>query len=69
MDKAKLLELARKAQLQYGSDEEPLVSVVKFAELVQADEREACAKVVEQAGIDGYGTLATAAMIRARSEK
>ena len=69
MDKAKLLELARKAQLQYGSDEEPLVSVVKFAELVQADEREACAKVVEQAGSDGYGTLAAAAMIRARSEK
>ncbi len=30
------------------------------------DEREACAQLVEQAGIDGYGTLAAAAMIRAR---
>ena len=33
------------------------------------DEREACAKLVEQAGADGYGTLAAAAMIRARGEK
>lgn len=29
-------------------------------------EREACALAVEQAGIDGYGTLAAAAAIRAR---
>ena len=40
-----------------------------FAALVTAAEREACAKVCEQAGIDGYGTLAAAAMIRARGEK
>ena len=32
-------------------------------------EREACAKVAEQAGIDGYGTLAAAAMIRARGNQ
>jgi hypothetical protein len=32
-------------------------------------EREACAQLVEQAGIDGYGTLAAAAMIRKRGEK
>jgi len=31
-----------------------------------AAEREECAKVVEQAGIDGYGTLATALLIRER---
>jgi len=31
-------------------------------------EREACALAVEQAGIDGYGTLAAAAMIRARGQ-
>ena len=30
------------------------------------DEREACAVVVEQAGINGMGTLAAAAAIRAR---
>jgi hypothetical protein len=29
-------------------------------------EREACAKVVEQAGIDGYGTLAAALLVRER---
>jgi hypothetical protein len=31
-----------------------------------AAEREACARVVEQAGIDGYGTLAAALLIRER---
>lgn len=31
-----------------------------------AAEREACAKVVEQAGLDGYGTLAAALLIRER---
>lgn len=46
--------------------DEPLT---RFEVLVRADEREACAKVCEQAGVDGYGTLAAAAMIRARGEK
>jgi hypothetical protein len=32
-------------------------------------EREACALAVEQAGIDGYGTLAAAAAIRARGSQ
>ena len=32
-------------------------------------EREACALVVEQAGIDGFGTLAAAAAIRARGNE
>jgi hypothetical protein len=40
----------------------------RFAALVAAAEREACAQLVEQAGIDGYGTLAAAAMIRARGQ-
>ena len=38
----------------------------RFANLVAAAEREECAKVVEQAGIDGYGTLAAALLIRER---
>jgi hypothetical protein len=38
----------------------------RFAKLVAAAEREACAKVVEQAGIDGYGTLAAALLVRER---
>lgn len=46
--------------------DEPLT---RFAALFAAAERSACAKVCEQAGIDGYGTLAAAAMIRARGEK
>jgi hypothetical protein len=37
-----------------------------FAKLVAAAEREACAKVVEQAGFDGYGTLAAALLVRER---
>jgi hypothetical protein len=37
-----------------------------FANLVTAAEREACAKVVEQAGLDGYGTLAAALLVRER---
>ncbi len=43
---------------------------VLVREAVEA-EREACAKVCEQAGIDGFGTLAAAINIRARgsSEK
>jgi hypothetical protein len=32
-------------------------------------ERAECAQLVEQAGIDGYGTLAAAAMIRARGNQ
>ena len=38
----------------------------QFAKLVAAAEREACAKIVEQAGIDGYGTLAAALLVRER---
>ncbi len=40
--------------------------MMKFAALVAAFEREECAQVVEQAGIDGYGTLAAALLIRER---
>lgn len=42
-------------------------SLENFAELVRTDEREACALMCEHMGIDGYGTLAIAAAIRARS--
>jgi hypothetical protein len=35
----------------------------------QIKEREACAVLVEQMGIDGYGTLAIAAAIRERGKK
>jgi hypothetical protein len=38
----------------------------RFANLIAASEREECAKVVEQVGIDGYGTLAAALLVRER---
>lgn len=41
--------------------------VERFAHLVAAAEREACANLVEQAGIDGYGTIVAALLIRERS--
>ena len=37
-----------------------------FAALVAAAEREACAVVVEQAGMEGSGTLAAALLVRER---
>jgi len=43
-------------------------SLRRFATLVAAAEREACAKVCEDMGIEGYGTLAIAASIRARGQ-
>jgi uncharacterized protein (DUF2126 family) len=44
----------------------PIEPLERFANLVAAAEREACAKVVEQAGVDGYGTLAAALLVRER---
>ena len=44
----------------------PLPELERFAKLVAAAEREACAVVVEQAGMDGYGTLAAALLVRER---
>ena len=41
---------------------------LKFAYLIAAAEREAIANLVEQMGIEGYGTLAIAAAIRARGQ-
>jgi len=40
--------------------------VLKLVTAAIAAEREECAKVVEQAGIDGYGTLAAALLVRER---
>ena len=40
-----------------------------FAALVAAAEREACAKLCEQMGVEGYGTLFIAAATRARGQQ
>jgi len=70
MNREDIIRMAREAGLAYGSDEKPLNSVTRFADLVAEHEREACAKVVEDycgAWDDQGYALATA--IRARSEQ
>ena len=68
MTREEIIRMAKEADLWLTSDER-IAAVVRFANLVAAAERSACAAVVEQAGVDGYGTLAAAVMIRARGEK
>ena len=62
MNRDDIFRMAREADLYEGSDDQ----VIRFAFLVAAAEREACAKVVEQAGMEGYGTLAAALLVRER---
>ena len=70
-----IIRMAREAGLAYGSDEKPLNSVTRFADLVAKHEREACAKVAdEQAQDEPYGHAKfrcgnIAAAIRARGDK
>jgi hypothetical protein len=47
MNREEILRMSREAGLAYGSDEKPLGSVTRFAALVAAAEREACAKVCD----------------------
>ena len=73
MTSQEIIEMAHEAGIAYvtghGVASATFEWLDRFASLVAAREREACALVVEQSGIDGYGTLAAAAMIRARGEK
>ena len=66
MDTEDIVRMAR--EVGYGDALADLhaPALERFAKLVAAAEREACAKVVEQAGIDGYGTLAAALLVRER---
>ena len=72
MNREDIIRMAREAGLAYGSDEKPLSSVTRFAALVAAAEREACAKVCDDidAEYEGQDVLATwcAAAIRARGQ-
>ena len=70
MSREEVIRMAREAGLAYGSDEKPLNSVTRFAALVAAAEREACAKACD--GMDHNGVMIAAdcaAAIRARGEK
>ena len=68
MNRDEIIRMARESGLSKPWDQEPVPFALleRFAEFVAAAEREACAKVVEQAGIDGYGTLAAALLVRER---
>ncbi len=71
MDAEDILRMAREVGLcdEDGRDSDSIVItsyLEHFAKLVAAFEREECAKVVEQAGMDGYGTLAAALLVRER---
>ena len=64
-----IIRMAREAGLKFPSETELSPQEKKFAELVIAAEREACAQTVERMGIAGYGTLAIAGAIRVRREQ
>lgn len=72
MTKDDIIELAREAGLL--SEDEAWVSLhqeamERFAEKVRADEREACARVIEDECHDDMTRAEEAAAIRARGEK
>jgi Mg-chelatase subunit ChlD len=46
MTREDIVRMAREAELAYGSDDKPLGSVTRFAALVAAHEREACANLL-----------------------
>ena len=69
MTREEIIRMAREAGLAYGSDEKPLGSVTRFAALVAAAEREACADVCVKLAIGGGFAADCAAAIRARSEQ
>ena len=68
-DRDNIIRMAREAGWQYADDDRGYEPLWRFAALVAAAEREACARLVEDLGIDGYGTLAIAAEIRQRGKK
>ena len=67
MTQDEIIRMARVAKLAYGSDDRPLESVMRFAALVAAAEREACAEECDAlASCEGVAQKCAAA-IRARS--
>jgi hypothetical protein len=63
MNAEDIIRLMEESGLAKGAG---MIRISKFANMVAAAEREACAVVVEQAGMDGYGTLAAALLVRER---
>jgi hypothetical protein len=69
MNRDDIICMAQEVRLWDTFDDDSLGALERFAALVAAAEREACAVVVEQAGMDGYGTLAAALLVRERGNK
>ena len=70
MNRDDIIRMAREAGISKPWDQEPVKweTLERFANLVATAEHEACALEVEKAGMEGYGTLAAAAAIRARGQ-
>ena len=80
MNRKDIIRMAREAGLHDSPDEynpywtaDSVEELERFANLIATAEREACALLVEQIGIKGYGTkgygtLAVAGLIRIREE-
>jgi hypothetical protein len=77
MTKDDIIRMAREAGCvpvrhpEYDNDVQVFVTpdvLERFTALIAAAEREACAKVCEELGMQDYGTLAIAAAIRARGQ-
>jgi hypothetical protein len=68
MNREDIIRMAREAGLAYGSDEKPLNSVTRFAALVAAAEREACAELVVR-GTDEPVQTKTLEILRKERER
>jgi hypothetical protein len=62
MKKEEMIALLRSA----GVDENAVNLAINAWEMGTEHERDECAKACEQAGVDGYGTLTAALIIRKR---
>lgn len=69
MTKDDIIRIAREQGLPETATEGVFIVNSDDIGRLLAAEREACAQTCEQAGIDGYGTLAAAALIRKRGEE
>ena len=68
MNREDIIRMARETGLAYGSDEKPLGSVTRFASLVAAAEREACAELVVR-GTDEPVQTKTLEILRKERER
>ena len=68
MNREQIIRMAREAGLAYGSDEKPLNSVTRFADLVAAAEREAIMKICNRHTEPIAGVIHHAIRARGNSE-